>query len=242
MALGELLAVRAVQQRQVRIQRAAAACGADAELLWPPPARAAAWACSDRWSSPAHHMRDLGIEVVDRDGEVVQNRAVGTRDHGVVEVDVLEARVAADRRRARPSRPRRARAGARRPPSSGCAAEAALGAVLLLVGLHILRGRARAVGVTGVEQRLQHLAGGAPSARSGGSAPRPSRAPASAASRGSARRSRAWSARGRCPRSAARARRPQCRASSQLNSAVRAPPMCSAPVGDGAKRTLIEAS
>ena len=32
---------------------------------------------------------------------------------------------------------------------------------------------------------------------------------------------------------------PQWRASSQLNSAVRAPPMCSAPVGDGAKRTLI---
>jgi hypothetical protein len=28
------------------------------------------------------------------------------------------------------------------------------------------------------------------------------------------------------------------RASSQLNSAVRAPPMCSAPVGEGAKRTL----
>jgi hypothetical protein len=31
----------------------------------------------------------------------------------------------------------------------------------------------------------------------------------------------------------------KCRASSQLNSAVRAPPMCSAPVGDGAKRTLM---
>ena len=29
------------------------------------------------------------------------------------------------------------------------------------------------------------------------------------------------------------------RASSQLNSAVRAPPMCRAPVGDGAKRTLM---
>ena len=32
---------------------------------------------------------------------------------------------------------------------------------------------------------------------------------------------------------------PAWRASSQLNSAVRAPPMCSAPVGDGAKRTLM---
>src|SRR5436309_12530142 len=31
---------------------------------------------------------------------------------------------------------------------------------------------------------------------------------------------------------------PACLASSQLKSAVRAPPMCSAPVGDGAKRTL----
>src|SRR5260221_5106682 len=32
---------------------------------------------------------------------------------------------------------------------------------------------------------------------------------------------------------------PSWRASSQLNNAVRAPPMWSAPVGDGAKRTLI---
>jgi hypothetical protein len=33
---------------------------------------------------------------------------------------------------------------------------------------------------------------------------------------------------------------PDLRARSQLYSAVRAPPMCSAPVGDGANRTLVE--
>ena len=37
-------------------------------------------------------------------------------------------------------------------------------------------------------------------------------------------------------------RPPSWRASSQLNSAVRAPPMCSAPVGDGANLTLIMAA
>ena len=42
----------------------------------------------------AHHVRDRGIEVVDRDGEVVQRRAVRARDHRIVEMDVLEARVA----------------------------------------------------------------------------------------------------------------------------------------------------
>src|SRR5215472_9449209 len=31
---------------------------------------------------------------------------------------------------------------------------------------------------------------------------------------------------------------PWCRAKSQLNSAVRAPPMCRKPVGEGAKRTM----
>ena len=40
----------------------------------------------------------------------------------------------------------------------GLAAEAALGAVLRLVGLDVVGGRARAVGVAGLEQRLQRLA------------------------------------------------------------------------------------
>ena len=63
--------------------------------------------------------------------------------------------------------------------------------------------------MAGVEQRLQRLAVALGALASAGSAPRPSRAPASAARRGSARRSPASSARGRCPRSAARASPPR---------------------------------
>ena len=89
--------------------------------------------------------------------------------------------------------------------------------------------------------------GGARSALTGRSVPRPSRARAIAARRGSARRSQASSAPGLYLRSAARAcpragwgASPGPWASSQLYSAVRAPPMCSAPVGDGAKRTRMK--
>ena len=62
--------------------------------------------------------------------------------------------------------------------------------------------------MAGFEQPLQRLARGARAFASGRSAPRPSRAPASAARRGSARRSRGSIARGRYPRSAARATPP----------------------------------
>ena len=44
----------------------------------------------------AHHVRDAGVEVIDRDGEVIEHRSVGAGDHGIVEVEVLEASVAAD--------------------------------------------------------------------------------------------------------------------------------------------------
>ena len=64
------------------------------------------------------------------------------------------------------------------------------------------------VGVTRLEQLLAPPRCGARGAPTGRSAPRPSRARASGARRGSAPRSRAWSARGRCPRCAARTGRP----------------------------------
>src|SRR5580692_11566591 len=44
----------------------------------------------------AHHMRYLRVEVVDRYSEVVEHRAVGASDNGVVEVQVLEDGLAAD--------------------------------------------------------------------------------------------------------------------------------------------------
>ena len=209
-----------------------------------PTARAASSTSSclgvlERWSSPRTTWVMPRVEVVDRDGEVVEHRAVGARDHRVVEVHVLEARC----------RPRitswtivAPSSGTRRrtaPSASGSPRKPRLGAVLALVGLDVLGGRARAVGVARRRAAPPAPPGGARRARSEGSGPRPSRARASAGRRGSARRSPASSARGRCPRCAARARPAAPRASSQLNSAVRAPPMCRAPVGDGAKRTLM---
>ena len=94
----------------------------------------------------AHHVRDAGVEVVDRDGEVVEHRPVGAGDHGIVEMDVLEARVAADH----VVDDRRALVGhaqAHRAVGLGLAAEAAVGAVRELVRLDVLGGRVRAVGV-----------------------------------------------------------------------------------------------
>ena len=44
----------------------------------------------------ADDVRDLGVEVVDGDREVVEDAAVGPGDDGVVHVHVLEGGVAAD--------------------------------------------------------------------------------------------------------------------------------------------------
>ncbi len=41
-------------------------------------------------------VRDARVQVVDRDREVVEHRPVGAGDHGIVEMDVLEARLTAD--------------------------------------------------------------------------------------------------------------------------------------------------
>jgi hypothetical protein len=104
-----------------------------------------------------HDVRDGGVEIVDRDGEVVEHRAVRPGDHGVVEMEVLEARVPTDHV-VDDRRPLVAHAQAHRAVGLALAAEAALGAVLLLVGLHVLGGGVRAVGAAGPEQRLEHLA------------------------------------------------------------------------------------
>ena len=73
----------------------------------------------------------------------------------------------------------------------------------LLPGADVVGGRRVGVGVAGLEQLVERSPRGARGARTGSPGPRPSRAPASAARRGSARRSPASSARGPCPRSAA---------------------------------------
>ena len=44
----------------------------------------------------AHDVGDVGVGVVDHDGEVVDRRSVGARDHEVVEQRVLERALAAD--------------------------------------------------------------------------------------------------------------------------------------------------
>ena len=154
MALGQLAAVGAMQQRQVRVKR----------RLRPP-----AEACRERGFQhqqllgrvgevvlAAHHVRDAGVQVVDRDREVVEHRAVRARDHGVVEMQVLEAGLAADQ----VVHDRRALLGdaqAHRSARLRIAPEAALGSVAALVGLHVLGGGVAVVGVARVQQRLERL-------------------------------------------------------------------------------------
>ena len=86
-ALGELLAVQAVQQRQVRVERRLRAERLEHEQLLGRVGEVVL---------AAHDVRDAGVEVVDGDGEVVEDAAVGAGDHRVVEVHVGERRVAAD--------------------------------------------------------------------------------------------------------------------------------------------------
>ena len=185
-------------------------------------------------------MGDAGVEVIDDHREVVDGRAVGAGDDEVVLQRVLERALAADdvATTVTPSSGTRRRTA---PAPSSVAAEAAA-AVLGLERADLVRRRPW----SGTRGRSSSSCSTASAwrrrARTGRSAPRPSRSRASAAPRRSGRRSRASSARGRCPRCAGRARRRWPRARSQLYSAVRALPMCRAPVGDGAKRTRMAGS
>jgi hypothetical protein len=86
-ALGELLAVRAVQERQVREGgRLGAERLVDEQLL----------GRVGEVVLPADDVGDLRVEVVDRDGEVVERGAVGAGDDRVVQVGAAERRVAPD--------------------------------------------------------------------------------------------------------------------------------------------------
>src|SRR6516164_11824344 len=104
-----------------------------------------------------HDMRDPGVEVVDGDRKVVQDRSVRARDHGVVQMNVLKLGVAADHivdhRRAAVGHPQPNRAR-----GLWLTAEASLRAVALLVGLDVLGGRVRAVCVARLQQCLERRA------------------------------------------------------------------------------------
>ena len=110
----------------------------------------------ERWSSPRMTCGDLRVEVVDRDREVVEDGPVRAGDHGVVEVDVAERRVAADEV-VDDGLALVGHAQAHRALGLGLAAEAAVGAVLGLARPDVLAGRVRAVGAALVEQPLEDL-------------------------------------------------------------------------------------
>ena len=146
-ALGQLLAVHAVQQRQVGVQRRLRAERPEHEQLLGRVGEVVL---------AAHDVRDVRVEVVDGDGEVVEHAAVGARDDGIVEVHVGEGRVATDQV-VDDGRPLVGHAQAHRAGLLRRAAKAALGAVLGLVGVDLGLRRARAVGVALVEQLFEDL-------------------------------------------------------------------------------------
>ncbi len=199
MALGELLAVRAVQQRQVGVaRRLVAERGEDEQLLGRIGEVVVA----------AHDLGDPHLGIVDRDSEVVEDRFVAAGDDEIVVAAVGKADRTANQvvdhglALIGHPQPHRATAIAR-----GLAAVSTVGTVLGLPRLDVLcRGRV-AVGRAGIEQLAAAPPRGARLARLARSAPRPSRARATPSRRGSGPRSPRSSARGRCPRSAAPAHR-----------------------------------
>ena len=98
-ALGELLAVGPVQQRQVRVdrlrRRRRRAPRRDARRRHRLEHEQLLGRVGEVVLA-ADDVRDVRVEVVDGDREVVEDAAVGARDDRVVEVDVRERRVAAD--------------------------------------------------------------------------------------------------------------------------------------------------
>ena len=103
----------------------------------------------------ANHMRDPRVEVVDRDREVVEHRAVGAGDHRVVHARVREADLAADEvvEDVWPS----SGTCRRTAPGLRLAAEAAVGPVPLLVRPDVLGGRVGVIGVAVGQQLRQRL-------------------------------------------------------------------------------------
>ena len=144
MALGELAAIGAVQQRQVRVARVLVAEGVeDEELLGRVGEMVVA----------ADHVGDPHLGVVDGDREVVEDAAVAAGDDEVVVAAVGEGDRAADQVLdhglavvGHPQADRRALV------IDGLSAVAPVGAVLGLPGLDLLGGRRVAVRGAGLEQ------------------------------------------------------------------------------------------
>ena len=137
-ALGELLAVGPVQQRQVGVDRRLRAERLEHEQLLGGVGEVVL---------AAHDVGDLRVEVVDGDGEVVEDacrprgRSPGRR--GGRAANVVSPRIRSWTT-VSPSSGTRSRTA---PSRLGLAAEAAIGAVALLVGLDVVGRRGGAVGV-----------------------------------------------------------------------------------------------
>jgi hypothetical protein len=195
----------------------------------------------------ADHMGDAHVEIVDHDREHIGRRAVGPQQHHVVELLVGEAHIAlhdvvhdglAGLRRLEPDNERRARRRFARiavAPASVVAHGLAGGALLRAHLFEFLRGREAAIGFAFREQLFGDLAmpAGAGELIDGLAVPvepQPFEPARIAATASGVERSRSVSS--------MRSRNvpPVWRAKSQLNRAVRAPPICRNPVGEGAKR------
>ena len=105
----------------------------------------------------ADHVGDARVEVVDGDGEVVEDRAVRPGDHGVVEVDVAEARLAPDEV-ADHGLPLVGDVQAHRALRLCIAAKAALVAVARLERLDVVGGGGRAVRRARLQELREDLA------------------------------------------------------------------------------------
>ena len=148
-ALGELLAVRAVEQRQVRVAGRLAAQRLEYEQLL---GRVREMVVA------ADHIGDPHLEIVDGDREVVQRRAVAARDHEVVGEPVLEPHRPADHVLDRGLALVGNLEPDRRPlPRPRLAAVAGV-AVRLLVGANVVRGRGVRVGAARFDQLGDPLA------------------------------------------------------------------------------------
>ena len=163
----------------------------------------------------------------------------GPQEHEVLDGLVLEGDLAADQvgELVVPSSGARNRSAvASLCGEAAVAAEAVVAgraAALLGSGLHLLAACSRTSRRARRRAAAARPRGGRRGCRPGTRCRRPSRGPATAASRGCSRPARSSTARGRCPRRGAASRRRCGAASSQLNSAVRALPTCRYPVGRG---------
>ena len=217
LSLRQLLPARLDEQRHVREQRRLPAHALVDEEL----ARRAGHVLA-----AADHVRDAHVVVVDDDGEVVDRRAVGPRDHEVVELrrvlagrtrdQIVPARVAAGVGHAQPQAERQRTVGPDLLVAAGAVVAgllaARLGALAHRVDLGL--GAGAAVRVSACDELRDRLAVAGVALRLARNArrsraPDPSPCPPTRAPRARASRTPGSSARGRCPRSGAGTRRPR---------------------------------